>query len=259
MPGDRPCPWAGNGRRLESVGDSVNVYLVPVRPPGGSGKSEFALYCEPPLDASALDADGNTPGLFQRMARSFRQALADGEAERRRREAGQPESREGSWLGRLVKRKLADSVAEHRVLWALRRVSSATLFHSTDVDATRAVAIAAGECRRDRNKHAFWCVVDGLLFVASGLIAVIPGPNLIAYYLLFRCVSHYLSLVGAVHGARPGTWVPEASTALADVAAALALPIPARDERLKAASAALGLERLPAFVSRMSAGARRRP
>lgn len=235
----------------------MTVFLVPVRPPGAGASRlpTLALYCEPapePVEPEVVGEGATRPGLFARMGRSFRQALAEGEAERRRREAGQPESAGGSRMGRWIKRRLADSVAEHRLLWALRSQSTARLIHPDTMSSGEAVAFAVGECRRDRNKHGFWCAVDGLLFIASGVIAVIPGPNLIAYYLIFRCVSHYFSLAGALRGARAALWTPEPSPHLTAVAQSLALPDVQRDARVDAAADALGLERLTAFVRRMS-------
>jgi K+-H+ exchange-related protein len=45
---------------------------------------------------------------------------------------------------------------------------------------------------RDRSYHHLrWLIVDGLLLPLSVLIAPIPGPNVIGYYLLFRVYSHW--------------------------------------------------------------------
>ncbi|GMV21101.1 MAG: hypothetical protein AMXMBFR57_10500 [Acidimicrobiia bacterium] len=228
---------------------------MPVRLPGQSRGPARALYCEPapePITPEVIGADGTRPGLFVRMKRSFQQALAEGEAERRRRERGEPELPGGSSVGRFIKRKLADSVAEHRLLWALRHEQSARLYHPLGMTAADAVSFARSECARDRNKHAFWAIVDALLFIASGLIAWVPGPNVLAYYLLFRAVSHYFSLVGGLHGARASMWTPMASQPLTALEEALALPADARAARVQDVAAALGLERLPLFLRRVT-------
>lgn len=227
---------------------------MPVRLPGQKRGPAHALYCEPapePITPEVIGPDGARPGLFVRLKRSFQQALAEGEAERRRRERGEPESQGGSGVGRFIKRKLADSVAEHRLLWALRHERSATLHHPLGMTAADAVSFARSECGRDRNKHAFWAVVDALLFVASGLIAWVPGPNVLAYYLLFRAVSHYFSLVGGLHGARASMWTPVASRPLTALEEALTLPADARAARVQEVAEALGLERLPLFMRRV--------
>lgn len=248
-----------NGHLRGSVGNDVDVFLVPVQPAGRAGTPEFALYCEPApevIEPEVVGEGGTRPGLFARMARSFRQALAEGEAARRRQEAGQPELVAGGRFSRFIKRKLADSVAEHRLLWALRHQTSARLLHPDVVSADRALAWTRGEIRRDLNKHLFWLVVDGLLVLASGLIAPIPGPNLIAYYLIFRFGSHYLSVLGARRGLRQDLWTTEASRPLTAVGAALTLAPVDRDRQVDEIARALGLERLTAFIRRVvSSGA----
>jgi len=232
----------------------VDVFLVPVQPAGRAGTPEFALYCEPALDTiepEVVGEGGSRPGLLARMKRSFRQALAEGEAARRRQEAGQPEIVVGGRFSRFIKRKLADSVAEHRLLWALRKQASARLRHPDVVSSERALAWTRAEIRKDFNKHLFWCVVDGILVVASGLIAPIPGPNLVAYYLIFRFGSHYLSVVGARRGVRADFWTTESSRALTAVGAALTLAPVDRDRQIDEIAQSIGLERLTAFIRRV--------
>lgn len=227
---------------------------MPVQPAGRAGTPEFALYCEPEPDTVEPDVvgeGGTRPGLFARMKRSFRQALAEGEAARRRQEAGQPEVVVGGRFSRFIKRQLADSVAEHRLLWALRNQTSARLLHPDVVPADRALAWTRAEIRKDFNKHLFWCVVDGALVLASGLLAPIPGPNLIAYYLIFRFGSHYLSVIGARRGLRADFWTTESSRALTAVGAALTLAPVDRDRQIDEIARTLGLERLTAFIRRV--------
>lgn len=227
---------------------------MPVQPAGRAGTPEFVLYCEPAAEVVEPEVEGEgatRPGLFARMARSFRQALAEGEAARRRQEAGQPEIAVGGRFSRLIKRKLADSVAEHRLLWALRHQTSARLVHPDAVPGERALAWARAEFKRDLNKHLFWCVVDGALVLASGLLAPIPGPNLIAYYLIFRFGSHYLSVVGARRGLRPDFWTTASSRPLTAIGAALTLAPVDRDRQMDEIAHTLGLERLTAFLRRV--------
>ena len=119
------------------------------------------------------------------------------------------------------------------------------------VPADRALTWTRGEIRRDLNKHLFWLVVDGVLVLASGLIAPIPGPNLIAYYLIFRFGSHYLSVLGARRGLRPDFWTTETSRPLTAVGAALTLAPVDRDRQVDDIARTLGLERLTAFIRRV--------
>ena len=51
---------------------------------------------------------------------------------------------------------------------------------------------------RDRYYHHMrWLLVDAILLPLSVLIAPLPGPNVIGYYLLFRVVSHWRSFRSA--------------------------------------------------------------
>lgn len=238
----------------------MDVFLVPVRPAGGQQGSRFALYCEPPPEPIDPEVDGEVPkrGLFARWGRKFREALAEGEAEQRRQEAGQPEQ-PGGGVGRFVKRKLAEAVAEHRLLWTLRRKDRARLLHPDTVPGPEALEWALHEFRRDFGKHRLWCVVDGLIVIVSAPLALVPGPNFLAYYFMFRSVGHYFSLLGARRGMARDTWTVTPSSELSSVEAALGLPATERDRQVDAAATALGLERLTAFVRRVAPGRTARP
>ena len=51
---------------------------------------------------------------------------------------------------------------------------------------------------KDRSYHHLrWMLVDLLLLPFSVLLWIIPGPNVIGYYLLFRVISHWLSFRSA--------------------------------------------------------------
>ncbi len=233
----------------------MNVYLVPVRPAGSSGDPEFALYCEPepePVEAAVTGPDAPPPGLMARAVRSFRQAMAEGEAEERRREAGQPETAEGSRVARFLRRKLAEAVAEHRLLWTLRRHEAAVLWHPASVDRERALTWTVGEFQRDFSTHRFWCLLDGLIVVASAPLALVPGPNFLAYYFIFRSVGHYFSYRGALRGMRRAMWSLQPSDALSALGDALSNAPAERDVRVAAVARELSLERLPSFMRRVA-------
>ena len=42
-----------------------------------------------------------------------------------------------------------------------------------------------------------------VLLIVSGVLALVPGPNVLAYYFAFRVVGHWLSMRGARQGLRP--------------------------------------------------------
>ena len=54
--------------------------------------------------------------------------------------------------------------------------------------------------QRDYERHRLWLVVDTIGLIASGLLMLVPGPNLLAYYFAFRVVGHWLSMRGAAQG-----------------------------------------------------------
>ncbi len=218
----------------------MDVYAVPV----GAGRHE--LYCEvdePP----GLDAGGGiSPGFAARLVRRFRQTLADAERERQR--PGREPT--GTWTGRLgrwLMRHMAEAIAEQRLLWHLRGLTAATLVHPADLD-ERVLG-------RDRDRHARWLLVDGVLAAITGpLFFFVPGPNLIAYYFVFRAVGHFFAWRGARRGLDQVSWRFEASEPLGELRAALDLPAADRAARLGQVEAALRLRHLAAFVNRVSVG-----
>jgi hypothetical protein len=103
----------------------------------------------------------------------------------------------------------------------------------------------------DRRWHGRWAVTHGILFVVGGVLAVLPGPNLVAYYFAFRMVGHWLSMRGASQGLSRVRWSMRASAELDEIADALLLTPAARHERLTGIADRLALPDLPAFVERI--------
>ena len=79
-----------------------------------------------------------------------------------------------------------------------------------------------------------------------------PGPNVLAYYFLFRVVGHYLSWRGARQALDAITWTNRPEQALAELGRLAALPRDARQSRVEAIADALNLPRLAAFFDRTS-------
>lgn len=240
----------------------MDVFLVPVAPAAPGTEAPFELYCEPPPDPEIPEIPDVTPhrsgilhrigSIPRRLVRGFTQALAEGEAEERRQEAGHPASTEGSRFSRFIKRKLAAAVAEQRLLWRLRHVDTARLLHAESLPSARAIALVTAEFAKDYEKHRLWCGIDAAITVASAPLALVPGPNFLAYYFIFRCVGHFFSLRGARKGMDAAFWTTLPSAPLSDLQAALVLSGPERDARVDVIGAALGLERLTAFVRRVA-------
>ena len=234
----------------------MNVYLVPV------GADRHELYCEVPDEPEmddGIEAGEPVEGLFRsvrewfrfrRLRAYFREMLA--EAERERRQA-QPAPNEGGWLTLLRKRMMrwvAESIAEQRLLWHLRSQTEACHIYPDDLPDQTAMETMRASLKRDYDKHRFWLVIDGLLFVASGLLALVPGPNILAYYFAFRVVGHYLSFRGASQGLWGIHWTTEKSEALSELRRAIDLAPAAREQRVHEVADRLRLEHLASFFLR---------
>ena len=244
----------------------MDVYLVPV------GPDRHELYCEvpdePDPDAgdAAGDADNRQPpgvfrrviawpgGFFRRLRGRFREMLAEAERERRLGRTGEAVERDDQgWLVRIQARTMrwvAESIAEQRLLWHLRRQSDACLFYPNDIGEDRASNVLRAQLKADFEKHRFWLTIDGLGFIASGLLFFVPGPNAVAYYFAFRLVGHYLSMRGARQGLSVVRWRSEGSAPLAELRRAIALEPAAREERVQEVAVRLNLEHLASFFAR---------
>ena len=224
-----------------------DVYLIPI----GGGRLE--PYCEPSEDVAPIDPNEQR-GLFRRMMDRFRQMLADAEDDRRRRARGEETVVAATRLGRLqqrVLRSIAEHINEQRLLWHLRKHTRATLHHPDDVTADQALQAMRASLRKDSDRHLIWLVITTLLFVASGALALVPGPNVLAYFLGFFVVAHYLSWRGARHGLNAVIWQMTACTPLSELRGALQLSGAAREPLVLDIAMRLRLEDLPLFVARM--------
>jgi Mitochondrial K+-H+ exchange-related len=224
----------------------MDVYLVPV------GADRYELYCEVPDEPDTDQVEGQEPsrGFFRRLLVRFREMLA--EAERERRQAHTTPV-QGGWLGRIKARTMrwvAESIAEQRLLWLLRRQTEACLFYPDDLDEAKAITILRSQLGRDFDKHRFWLTIDSLGFVASGLVALVPGPNVLAYYFAFRLVGHYFSLRGARQGLSGVQWRSEKSAPLSELRRAIDLEPAVRVRHVHDVALRLRLEHLASFFER---------
>ena len=224
----------------------MDVFLVPVAP------DRYDLYCEEP-DEPDLPAEAGTPprGLFRRMALRFREQLA--EAERARHHVAQPEGVRPSLIGRAKARSLrwiAESIAEQRLLWQLRGQDAVRLVYPDDVTEEQGRQLLRRSLQRDWERHRFWLAIDALGGIGSVFLILVPGPNFIGYYFMFRIVGHDLSLRGARRGLSGVTWTAEASAPLSQLRALIHEAPDVRAERVHAVAATLGLERLASFFQR---------
>jgi Mitochondrial K+-H+ exchange-related len=220
----------------------MDVYLVPV------GVARYELYCEIP-DEPAPEA-AEPQGYFRKLIHRFRETIAEAERERRH---GAPERPAHGWMARVrarMMRWVAESIAEQRLLWHLRGQHTGCLFYPDDLQEHEAVSVFRQQLGRDFDKHRFWLVIDSIGFVGSGLLVLLPGPNVLAYYFAFRLVGHYLSLRGAKRGLSGVAWHNEASAPLTELRRLLALDPDLRESRVHAVAASLRLEHFASFFER---------
>jgi hypothetical protein len=226
----------------------MDVYLVPAK------GDRHALYCEHAAPPD-VGPDGGDSWLG-RVRDRFRRALAEGEAERRARRADPSAAAGASTIGsrvrRALTRRLAEAVAEQQLLWHLRRARSARLVHPDDLPPARAIDESRRLLVHDRDRHRRWCIVDGVLTVVATPAALLPGPNLLAYYFLFRGVGHFLAFRGARHALAGVTWQTASSPDLTAIREVLPLGPDARAASIARIAATLGLSHLAGFVEDVS-------
>jgi hypothetical protein len=229
----------------------MDVFLVPVGPAG------HELYCEVPDDPGPTEAPQK--GIVRTLVQRFRDMIAAAERDRRARLAGvHVEEGAPGWWGRMKGRTLrwvAETVAEQRLLWHLRRCPGATLVHAADVADEDARGTLRLQLGRDLDKHKRWLILNILGLLAAIPLTPIPGPNLFSWYFSFRIVGHYLSIRGARQGLDVTAWTLRRSAELSELRQVASTHTPDRGARLRDLEGRLGLEHLASFVERVTAQA----
>jgi hypothetical protein len=221
----------------------MDVYLVPI------GRDRHELYCEVP-DEPDEPVDSAGGGFFARLKARFSAMLAEAERERRHdRDVQEPPGLFARAKTRTL-RWVAESIAEQRLLWHLRRQTGVCLFFPDDLDEADAIAFVRRQLTRDFDKHRFWLIIDSLGLVGSGVFFFVPGPNVVAYYFAFRTVGHYLSMRGARQGLDGVRWTAEGSAPLSELRRAINLERGERERRVHAVAETLKLEHLFKFFQR---------
>lgn len=220
----------------------MQVHLIPI------GRGRYDLYAEPP-DGDDDDSPGEHGGRVRRW-------IHQAQHQWRRLVDAARMGESTSWLGRWrdsIVCRLADTLDEQRTLWALRSLTSALLLYPAGMTADAARAALRGNLQASQTHHGRWLAVDLVLFIASGVLFFVPGPNIVAYYLGFRTFGHLQSWRGARQGLGPVQWVLEPSDALAELSTLVTVPHADRAARVDAIAQALDLVHLPAFFERAAA------
>ncbi len=216
------------------------VYLVP------AGRNRFELYSEPPEDPD-LEPDAGASRVRRWMHRANVQWQAVVEAARR----GASTGRFAQWRDKIVCH-LAESIAEQRTLWRLGSEASATAKYPDGLESNRGRTILMAELAGARSHHLRWLLIDLALFIATGVVAIVPGPNIFAYYMLFRVIGHGRSWWGARRGMSVVTWTFEPDACLAELATLIDVPRHTRAPLVDAIAERLNLPRLSAFFDRVA-------
>jgi len=223
----------------------MTVFVIPVTP------DRYELYYEHATE-STPEQEPESAGIFAKLQRRFGELLRAAEAHGSRSEKAEA----SSWAGRMQDRMLswiAERIAEQRLLWNLRQQDRVVAVHPADQALDEILPHLRRALQRDFERHRFWFVIDAIGLVVSGALAIVPGPNLLAYYFLFRVGGHWLSMRGAQRGRHKVEWVSQPCEVLRGLRTALQTPEPARQQRVAEIAAMLHLQNLPAFVERQLA------
>jgi Mitochondrial K+-H+ exchange-related len=233
----------------------MTVFLVPV------GQGRFELYSETPEEPAAPPEEG--AGRFRRWTHAANaqwHALVDA-ARNTRHEHAADAPRSGTtggirrwlvqWRDRIVCR-LAESIAEQRTLWSLRKELTAAVRFPSNIDESQARTVLEQSFAAARRHHGIWLSIDLVLFIASGILFFVPGPNIVAYYLAFRVVGHFNSWRGG-RQAQQISWAFEPDGNLAELGSLVDVACDTRAPLVAAIAARLNLPRLGAFFERVAA------
>jgi hypothetical protein len=224
----------------------MDVYVIPI------GRDRYELYCEPAVESESDAEAVPATGLLGRLRHRFSATLRAAE-ERQHRPAA--EAAGASTSRRLQDRALgwiATRIAEQRLLWNLRRHTTAVAVHPQDMAFDEVMVLVRRKLQRDYERHRVWLAVDLVGLILSGPVALIPGPNVLAYYFAFRVVGHWLSMRGAVQGLRRVSWSGRACPPLTELRDVFTLELPARAARVHDIAARLRLPHLSTFFERVA-------
>jgi len=224
----------------------MEVFLIPV------AEGRYELYCEIPEEDPSGEAPEHDRGFFRGLVQRFRETLAAMERERQQEASSEPPRGLVQRIKARFRRTIAETVAEQRLLWHMRRQSRATAVYPSDLDESQIMRVVNGNMRSDYEKHRWWLAVNTLLFVVSGLLTIVPGPNVIAYYFAFRLVGHFLSMRGARQALDRIEWRIRPSAALARLRGLINADPNERRAEVEAIAAELQLEHLPRFFDRVA-------
>lgn len=223
----------------------MDVFVIPV------GLDRYELYCEASVEAPPLNPSAT--GIIGRIRHRF--AVMLHQAEERQRSGAPSSTGATTWLTRVqeyIMAWVAERVAEQRLLWNLRRESAVAAAYPQDLTFDQALTLIHRTLQRDYERHRIWLVVDSILLIASAVLALLPGPNIVAYYFAFRVMGHWLSMRGAAQGLHGIAWTGRPCEPLTELREVASLHGAAREQRVHEIAARLRLQHLSTFFERVA-------
>jgi hypothetical protein len=224
----------------------MEVFVIPV------GGGRYELYCEQATEPDDAPSE-ISPGVIGRLRRRF--AIMLHAAEERRHQTPDVEPHPQNNLERMQERIMAwvaERIAEQRLLWNLRRETAVLAVHPQDMPFDQVLTLVRRTLQRDYERHRLWLGVDTLGLIASAVLTIIPGPNLVAYYFAFRVVGHWLSMRGALQGLQRISWTGRPSPPLSELRDAASMTPETRAARVDDVAARLHLRHLSTFFERVA-------
>jgi hypothetical protein len=225
----------------------LEVYLIPV------SATTYELYCETPDDGTSIGSSG-TSGLYVRFLEMVEQSQESCRPKKLVTMSQNPETPQ-SWLVRVrnwMISLVAEAVLDWRLLWRLRNRTTIMLLYPADLNDSSALEIVRSNLKSDVDRHRMWLIVDGILAGIFGpLLFFVPGPNLIAYYFVFRFVGHGLAWRGAKNGLDKVAWRLQQSSALVNLRRIMSLDPDKCMSNVRDIENELKLEHLSTFIERI--------
>jgi Mitochondrial K+-H+ exchange-related len=185
--------------------DDAAVYLIPI------GGERFELYTEPQEEPAEARPEGAVARTLHGLHERWRRAVDAAQHPPQQRAVDGRFGRARRWLVC----NIAESIDEQRTLWSLRRATSASFVYPADLTEATAAGIRRRLLADARTHHRWWLVANASGVAATAILILLPGPNVIGYYFLFRTVGHYLSWRGAAQALERITWRPRSEDAAA--------------------------------------------
>jgi hypothetical protein len=91
--------------------------------------------------------------------------------------------------------------------WMLSQLRSAKvieLHHPACRTDDEVLAIWQDYVSKQTNRHAVWLAINGVAAPFSVIFAILPGPNVIGYWFLYRAIHHLLVVWGTIRVRRGG-------------------------------------------------------